>query len=206
MRGFLEALPAGTEVSVVTTAPQPRFLVRATTDRPALLKGLDRLSPDGGAGRFVDALNEATQRIEQDPGDYFPVIVMAGTTAGDVVDVRDSDVRRLMERVWQRPTTVHVVLLSGGASFTGGFNQTEVGLAVTKNSGGRYENINSPPMLAKLLPEIGAQVAKSLAGQSRQFKITAERAPGASGDVGRVSLRARSGLAALSVSFDGRLR
>ena len=33
VRGLIEALPPGLEVTLVTTAPQPRFLIRATTDR-----------------------------------------------------------------------------------------------------------------------------------------------------------------------------
>ena len=37
VRAFLEALPAGIEVSVITTAPQPRYVVRPTRDREELL-------------------------------------------------------------------------------------------------------------------------------------------------------------------------
>src|SRR6185503_9501990 len=63
IKSMLEALPENLEVTLVTTAPQPRFIVRPTTDRAAMLKGLDLLAPDGGAGRFVESLAEATQRI-----------------------------------------------------------------------------------------------------------------------------------------------
>ncbi|RPH53779.1 MAG: VWA domain-containing protein, partial [Acidobacteria bacterium] len=96
IRGLIEALPKNVEVTIVSTAPQPRFLVRPTADREAMLKGLDVLAPDSGAGRFVEALNEATQRNERDKSNYFPVIVMAATTAGDR-NVLDSDVERLMK-------------------------------------------------------------------------------------------------------------
>ena len=76
-------------------------------------KGLDLLAPDGGAGRFVESLNEATQRIERDKTDYFPVIISVATTSGDR-DVKDSDVERMMQRLETRPTTVHVILYNGG--------------------------------------------------------------------------------------------
>lgn len=204
VRGLLDALPPGVEVTIVSTAPQPRFLARATTDREAMLKGLALLASDGGAGRFVEALNEATQRIERDKGDYFPVIVMAGTTSGDR-NVLDSDVERLMKRLEQRPTTVHIVLLSGRQSSTGGVNQTQIGLAVTEYTQGQFENINAPTRLATLLPEIGALVAQSHEMQSRQFRITVDRPAGASGDLGAVTMGARSGLTAKSVSLDGRI-
>jgi hypothetical protein len=206
IRGLLESLPENVEVALVTTAPQPRFLVRSTADRAAVLKSLDLLAPDSGAGRFVESLSEATQRIERDKADYFPAIVMVGTTAGDL-NVRDSDVERLMKRLEQRPATVHVILLAGqaGQSSSAGANQTQVGLAVTKFTQGRYENINAPARLEALLPEIGAQLAKSHETQSHQFRLTVERPAGATGDVEKISMGAKSGLATKSLSFDGRV-
>jgi hypothetical protein len=201
--GLLDALPPGVEVTIVSTAPQPRFLARATTDRAAMEKGLALLSPDGGTGRFLESLVDATQRIEREKGNYFPVIVMAGTTSGDR-NVLDSDIERVMKRLEQRPTTVHVVLLSGQAQQSIG-NQTEVGLAVTKYTRGRFENINSATRLATLLPEIGALVAQGHEIQSRQFRITVDRPAGASGDIGPVSMGTRAGLTAKGLSFDGRV-
>jgi hypothetical protein len=201
--GLLDALPPGVEVTIVSTAPQPRFLARATTDRAAMEKGLALLSPDSGTGRFVEALGDATQRIERDKGNYFPVIVMAGTTSGDR-NVLDSDIERVMKRLEQRPTTVHVVLLSGQAQQSIG-NQTEVGLTVTKYTRGRFENINSATRLATLLPEIGELVAQGHEIQSRQFRITVDRPAGASGDIGPVSMGTRAGLTAKGLSFDGRV-
>jgi hypothetical protein len=206
IRGLIEALPPNVEVTIVSTAPQPRFVVRSTTDKAAMVKALDVLAPDSGAGRFVEALNEATQRNERDKSNYFPVIIMAATTAGDR-NVLDSDVERLMKRLEQRPATVHVILLAGqaGQSSTGGANQTQVGLAVTKYTRGRFENINAPARLEALLPELGAQVAKSHETQNHQFRLTVERPAGAKGDVEKISMGARSGLTTTSVSFDGRV-
>src|SRR5262245_32524665 len=111
---LLEAMPPNLEVTIVSTAPQPRFLVKPTTDRAAALKGLELLSPDSGAGRFVESLNEATQRIEKDKGDYFPVIISVATPAGDR-DVSDSEIERMMKRLEARPMTVHVLLYTGAA-------------------------------------------------------------------------------------------
>src|SRR5688572_17513473 len=207
VRALLEALPEGVEVTLVTTAPQPRTVVRATTDRQALLKGVDLLAPDSGAGRFVESLNEATQRIERDKNETSPVIISAATTSGDT-NVMERDIQQLTKRLQTKPTTVHVVVLSGagGRTASGGGNQTQVGLAVTEMTGGRYEGINSGSRLATLLPELGAQVAKSASQKKRQFRVTAERPAGASGDLTKVSASARSGLAIVSLSMDGRLQ
>jgi hypothetical protein len=204
VKGFLEALPDNLEVTIVTTAPQPRFLVRATTDKAMLIEGLSRLAPDSGAGRFVESLNEATQRIERDKTDHSPVIVMSATSSGDT-NVMERDVKRIFERIQKKPTTVHVILLNSTSSASGGANQTQVGMAVTQMTRGRYENIAAATRLATLLPEIGKQVAESAKKQSAQFRITVERPSGASGELGKVSAGARGGLILQGLSLDGRL-
>jgi hypothetical protein len=58
--------------------------------------------------------------------------------------------------------------------------------------------------IATLLPEIGAQVAKSHARQSHQFRITFQRPNGASGPLGEVGAAARVGLTPM-LSINGRL-
>ena len=50
-----------------------------------------------------------------------------------------------MQRLEKRPTTVHVILYNGGGSTTGGANQTNIGMSVTKFTGGKFENVNSAP-------------------------------------------------------------
>jgi hypothetical protein len=205
VRGLIEALPDNLEVTIVTTAPQPRFLVRPTTDKAMMIEGLSRLAPDSGAGRFVESMNEATQRIEKDKSDHFPVIISSATSSGDA-NVLERDVKRIFERIEKKPTTVHVIVLnSTTGSATGGANQTQVGLAVTQATRGRYENIAVPTRLATLLPEFGKQVAASHAKQSNQFRLTIERPAGKSGEVGQLSAGARGGLVLQGISMDGRL-
>lgn len=205
IKGLIDALPDNLEVTIVTTAPQPRFLVRPTTDKAMMIEGLSRLAPDSGAGRFVESMNEATQRIEKDKTDHFPVIISSATSSGDA-NVLDRDVKRIFERIQKKPTTVHVILLnSTTGSSSGGANQTQVGLAVTQMTRGRYESIAAPTRLATLLPEIGKQVAESVAKQSKQFRVTVERPAGKSGELGKVSAGARSGISLLGLSMDGHL-
>src|SRR5687767_3785844 len=78
LKGFFDALPAGVEASLLTLAPQPRWIVRPTNDRIQLAKGADQIAPDPGGARFVEGLIEAADRIENENKDqrrYFPVIV-----------------------------------------------------------------------------------------------------------------------------------
>jgi hypothetical protein len=64
VRGLLERIPPDIETTLVTTSPQARFLVRATKNRDELLKGVDRLAPDNGTGRFTESLSEAAERAK----------------------------------------------------------------------------------------------------------------------------------------------
>lgn len=83
VEGLINAIPAGVETTLVTTAPQPRFLEKATTDKAKLLAAVTRLAPDQGAGRFVESMAEALARVDKDKPDAFYTIVTIGTTSGD---------------------------------------------------------------------------------------------------------------------------
>lgn len=209
VRGLVQALPDGVETTLVSTAPQPRQVVKATTDREMVLQGVDRIVPDGGAGRFSEALMEAVDRIDKDKSkaSYFPVIVIIGSTAAEGSQVMDRDFQRLIQRIAQHAVTVHVLMLSSAgqsANAISGEVQTEVGTAATKQSGGRYEAIAAPSRIATLLPEIGQQIAASNSRQSHEYRVTYERPAGKSGPVGQIEMAVPAGLQA-SLTVDGHL-
>ena len=79
-------------------------------------------------------------------------------------------------------------------------------MSVTKFTGGKFENVNSATRIATLLPEFGKTVATAVERQSHQFRITADRPSGASGDIGKISMGAKSPLVTAGLSFDGRIR
>jgi len=187
VRELMRTLPAGVEASLYTTAPQARPIVRPTNDKLALVRGADLIAPDLGTGRYIESLNEATQRIERDESNHFPVIIAVATAAGDS-NVQERQVDQLWKRLHQRPTTVHTVMLSGAQSLNtvAGANQTQVGIATSELTRGRYENIVAPSRLATLLPEIGEQVAESHRRQSRQFRVVFERSRGVTGPLGEI--------------------
>lgn len=66
--------------------------------------------------------------------------------------------------------------------------QVEVGQRAAQMTEGRYELINSISRYTTLLPELGADAAKRLAGNTRQFRITVQRPDGKKGDLGKVSV------------------
>lgn len=190
VRRLVEGLPPDTDTALVTTSPQPRFLVRPTKSREELLKGVDRLAPDSGTGRFIESLAEAAERANKDK-DAFTVIIAAGTTSGDG-KVIESEMERALEQIGRKPMIVHVLLYAGERSSSGGVAQVEVGERATQMTGGRYEFINSMSRYSTLLPELGADVAKQLAGNTRQFRVTVQRPDGKRGELGKVSVSSTS--------------
>jgi hypothetical protein len=178
LRAFFEALPEDLEISLYSINPQPRTVVKSTKDRRALLKGIDLIAPDTGAGMFFDALVEASERVEKDKTDHFPVLMMVASDFGRNSSAMDRDFERLQKRIVQRAITVHFLILHGGGdrvNSVAGALQTEVGLQVTRLSGGRYENIAAASRLVTLLPEFARQIAESNVRQTHQYRITYER-------------------------------
>ena len=178
VKGFLELIPMGVEVELLTTAPQPRYLQKFTTDREKLVKAVDLLAPDTGAALFFDALVEAAKRVEKDKGEYLPVFVALASDVGRNSGAMDREYQKLQQVILQRAITVHFIMFHSGGSREGavaGAVQTEVGLAVTKLSGGRYENIAAQTRFVTLMPEIAKQIADSNVRQTHQYRITYER-------------------------------
>lgn len=186
VRRLVEALPPDAETTIVVTSPQPRTLVRATRNREELLKGVDRLAPDSSTGRFTESLAEAVERANK-AKDAFTAIIAAGTTSGDA-RVGDTDAQRVLGQIGGRPMLVYVLLYAGEQSASGGTMQVEVGQRAAQMTEGRYELINSISRYTTLLPELGADAAKRLAGNTRQFRITVQRPDGKKGDLGKVSV------------------
>jgi hypothetical protein len=176
LKGLFDQIPDGVEMSMYTTSPQPRPIVRPTTDKQKLADGIGLIAPDGGAGAFFDALSEAAGRIDKDKTPHFPVILMVGSDLGRITAL-DRDFQKLQENIRKHAMTVHIIVMAAGAGLgsSGGGAQTEIGLAVTKLSGGRYENITTTTRLATLLPELGKQIAQSQARQSHQYRVTYDR-------------------------------
>jgi hypothetical protein len=178
VRGFIEGIPEGVPIELLTTAPQPRWLEHFTADREKLLKAVDRITPDAGAALFLDALVEAGNRADKDKGDYLPVFVELASDVGRNRGAYDRDYMKLQQQIIQRGITVHFIMFHSGGDRPGsvaGAVQTEVGLALTRLSGGRYENIAAQTRLTTLMPEMAKQIADSNARQTHQYRITYER-------------------------------
>ena len=202
LNGLFDVMPAGVEMSMYLTAGAPRPIVKPTTAKQQLIDGIGLIGSDKGVGAFFDALFDAAKRAEQDKSPGFPVILMIGSDTGRIA-IADRDYQRLQQIIQQRAITVHVVVISGGNRATAGAVQSEVGLALTRLSGGRYESLSTLTRLATLLPELGKKIADNHARQSQQFRITYER-PANAKEQPRIGASVRGGGTPV-LSLDGRL-
>ena len=113
-------------------------------DKQALVQGADRIVPDSGAPRFIEALNEAAARVDKEKGNYFPVVVILGSTTADGSSFVERDVQRMLQRFAER-STVHVIMLSTARSRPvrnrAGQSDRRWRARWPRRPGGRYDNI-----------------------------------------------------------------
>ena len=190
-KGLIEALPAGVEISLQTLAPQPRWLVRPTTDKQALLEGVDRYTPGLVRQPLRGRPDRDRRPLRQGEGQQ----LSGGRDPGIADRRRQRDSRSGREAavraVGQHVRSPSMRFWPAPARFrreTAWPNASQIALAATKQTGGRYESIAAATRLATLLPEIGAQIAQSHARQSAQYRVTFERPAGKTGQIGNIGL------------------
>src|SRR5471030_422848 len=62
LRGLMKEVPGDVEMSLLTLAPQPRWVARPTTDPQQLARGVGLIAPDPAGGKFFEGLLEAADR------------------------------------------------------------------------------------------------------------------------------------------------
>lgn len=205
---LVEGLPRGVPVSLITTAPNPRWLIRESSDPVQLANAVNRLTPDESLARFSDALIEYADRLDLEfrrvePGQlppYLPVLISISTTHADgsnVIRERNEKMLRLLNkhRVWTNMITVTPPrALNDPGSVIVGFDEgqnAEIAKLVQDVTRGRYMPVaaaGTSALSTKLLPDLAQDVTLRYLRQMTQHQILIERAPGASGPMKNFSL------------------
>jgi hypothetical protein len=214
-------------VSLIATAPNPRWLIRETTDKVQIEKGVNLITIDDSLGRFSDALIEYADRLDEDfrrvsneqLPPYLPVVVSLATTHQDGSRViRESNLKMITllrkYHVW-----TNMVMIAPGRSLTepGGVptvdydegQNAEIAKAVQEFTAGRYIPITgsgTSALVSKILPELAQEITARYIRQMTQHQIVLERAEGAKGPMKnfRLALLNHPG-AKIVVSLDGNL-
>jgi len=186
LTGLVEALPPDVEVTLITTAPQPRFVLRASTDRVRILRAINGFATEPGRPRFTDALVEFGRRLQQeakDPrvGPYVPVLLMVSTTAVEQTSYESREIDNAVNFMVNRRARLIVAIMStrtGQAALPETVDaslQGIVAIPIVKATNGRYEALSASSRIATLLPELGREVAALHARHANQFRVTVER-------------------------------
>jgi hypothetical protein len=214
LTAMVEALPPDVEVTLIATAPQPRTVVRPTSDRAQILRGINAFSPEQARPRFTDALVEYSERLQREAKDrkmvpYVPVMLMLSTAAIETSSYQPKEIEKAVNFLVARHARLNVVMMStrvGDATTAAGMNtslQAIVSMPVVKATNGRYEALAVASRLRTLLPEWGRDLAALHARQINQHRVTVERSRGGELQNPRIEL-ARPGLSG-SVTLDGYL-
>jgi hypothetical protein len=177
LKNFLAEIPDGVEVAVYVLSPQPRPLLRATTDRQAIAKASGLLGPDAGVAKLLDGLGEAVGRIVKEKGDAFYTVMTFTTngTEGSNGNIDDTW-KKIQNQMPLRPITMHVLMysLTGQAALRTGGMQLSVGRAVTQGTDGHFENIGAATRIPALMPEFAKLIARSFKLQTHQYRVSCE--------------------------------
>jgi hypothetical protein len=215
LTGLVEALPADVEVTLVTTAPQPSMVVRPTTDRAQILRGISRFSVESNeSARFSEALVEYADRLEKDFRDkkltYAPMLVMVSTSAPEQSSLQIDTIEKALKTLATRGARVSVLMTTTRPTDADSVDQMKNGrqaliaAPIIKASRGKFETLVAFSGLSTSLPQWGKEIALSHVRQTNQFRAVIERPGGATGPLNNLGLRlTRPGLNG-SVSADGR--
>lgn len=200
---LIDGIPRAVPVSIIATAPNPRWLIRDSKDLLELRNAVGLLTPDTQLGRFSDALGEFARRldtefrsVEEGLPPYLPVLVSIGTTDADGSEVlRERNERMLLSlrkhRVW-----THMIMVTPGRSLNepgavsnigvdDGQN-AEIALLVQKVTGGSYTPISSggtTALASNTMPALARQISLRYLKQMTQHRVVFERPAGASGSM-----------------------
>jgi hypothetical protein len=213
LTGLVRALPGDVELTLITMSPQPMIVVRPTSDRIRVLRGINGFAPQDESPRFTDTLVEFARRYEAELQktnriDSVPVLVMVSTTVTEAVSYQPEEITRALAFLERRKAKVHVAMLnvrrttSARAAIDEG-RQTMIAIPATKVTQGRFETLANSSRLVTLLPEVGAEIAALHRKQVNQLLVTARRQPGRRGPLQHPQIGlTRKGMTG-SVSLDG---
>jgi hypothetical protein len=154
---FLDALPPEDEVLLVTTGRQARVRVPPTTDRRKLKDAAGGLFGDGAGTVLMDGLMEVDDRFFKKADDRWPVFVIFtsdGTESS--AGAREKEFNTWNAAIGARGVTVHAFVFKTGK---GGGMPDVVANNLTRNTGGRYDMMNTTNALPDKMKALADQLA-----------------------------------------------
>ena len=209
LKRFFAGLPKNVPVSLIATAPNPRWLIREATDPVQIERAVNLITPDQGLARFSDALIEYADRLDEEfrrvskeqMPPYLPVLVSIATTHQDGSEVtRQSSLKMLMS-LRQHLVWTHMIMVSPvrATSSPGGLpildsdegQNAEIAKGVQEVTGGRYVPVTgsgTSALMSTILPELAQSISARYIRQMTQHRVVLDRAAGAKGPMRNVAV------------------
>ncbi len=173
LAAFVDTLRPGVEVSLFTTAERPTIVVPYTADREALRKGVDKIVALEAGNYLLDAIAEVSQGLSKrsnarsviaivtargpeysyrNYSEVLSIVKTSGTPALHALMLGGNDAQRSIAGL--------AVDLRGGQRPEGNGVDRDVILGrLTKDTGGRYEEVLSASALTMKLQQLSAELS-----------------------------------------------
>ena len=197
--GFIDALPDGTEMSVMTLRDRPTAFVDTTSDAAAVKEKLGDYFAQDGAATFLDALVETAAGFQEE-GLSRPVIAVISGDGPEQSNSREQQIDNMAQQLLDMSATVHFLTLSTQSMGP----QKAVADQVTGWNGGWNESLNSPSeAVVDKMAEMGAMVAQRFNELATQY-LVAFTPPAGADPAGGFSAGVRRTDVNVLVTVDGR--
>jgi hypothetical protein len=154
--GFLDTLPPGHELLLVSTGRHTQVRVRPTTDYEQLRKSVKALLSDGGPTPLMDSLVEVDERFMRKAEPRFPVFVIV-TGDGSESSVRSDEegFNKWIRALAARPIVADAVVIKSG----NGFPET-IARVVAQATSGHLDIVSSTGGLKEKLTALAEQLGR----------------------------------------------
>mgnify|MGYP001197458358 FL=1 len=177
---LLDALPEGSEVSLIATdPPASRITVDFTTDMALVRERLDEYFPwDGSLNRMLDTLHQTADNLLREDGEdgvpeggpLWPAIAVIGSNGNEMSEqVTPRRIYSLGPKLEAVLATVHWVMLEFPF---GSRTQPQLAEMFTHASGGWHDRVTAPSQIApQKMAEMGAAIAQQHALRATQYRV-----------------------------------
>jgi hypothetical protein len=209
LKRFFAGLPPNVPVSLIATAPNPRWLIREATDPLQIERAVNLITPDEGLARFSDSLIEYADRLDEEfrrvskeqMPPYLPVLVSIATTHQDGSEVTRQANLKMLLSLRQHLVWTNMIMVSPvrAATSPGGLpivdtdegQNAEIAKAVQDVTRGRYVPVTgsgTSALMSTILPELAQSISARYIRQMTQHRVVLERAAGGKGPMRNVAV------------------
>jgi Mg-chelatase subunit ChlD len=136
LSAFVDAVPADSELALISTGGQLRIRVPPTSDREQMHKGIAMFASDGGGNSMLETLIESDRRLLRPAPDRKPVFVILTTDMPSRVEPDIDGYNRFMSDFVRRRGRAYGVVIRAGTALG---TASEFVDNLTRNTGGTME-------------------------------------------------------------------